>query len=619
MSKFYFIFLCLLTGLASSSQVYQMSIGGQHTTSSFKTVKFDPSDGGTINGGYIYDSTGVTGRDWLMVKLDKNQKIVWQKIIPNNGDDFIYKAAICSNGDYVFAGTLTKSNISRGFACRVNAATGDINWSIVSSNSTSGEIFYDIIETKAGNIAIGAGDNWHASNTNSFIILLDAAGKVLWSKISTNTNPDQPFALAELPNSNLLIGAHEWVGHYNSVLLELDQLTGNTIRAYSYTIGTTLPNSATYLNSIWPWGIDIKNGKITVYLQALNGCCSDISMCLYNYDTTSRTLSGNIYYHAETHASWYGYVTLDSSDYLVGQSYSDPDRIYLSRVKNSTIVYDNLVNGGFERIGGIDTTGTGAVFSGDASVSDHVNSYNLFSPRTDFATSSSCDIVSANTLGLQTSNLAGVASNSITLVNNGTLNTSPPSLSTGNYILTDVCGSALPVIFINFTATESGKAALLTWEVSSEINNNYYEIERSSDGKTFTAIGRIIGKKAANITSYTYTDQATLHGANFYRIKQVDYDGRFTYSKTVLLDISASALFIISPNPTTGWVNISIPSNTRPSTLIIYDLTGKKIKEIGVSAGMVSKAIDLDIFPAGVYTVKLHQYNQVFTLKVIKK
>ena len=67
--------------------------------------------------------------------------------VPNPGEDVFEKVIICANGDYVATGYMFVAGIRRGFACRINSANGNIIWTFNSANSSSGEIFWDVIET----------------------------------------------------------------------------------------------------------------------------------------------------------------------------------------------------------------------------------------------------------------------------------------------------------------------------------------------------------------------------------------------------------------------------------------------------------------------------------------
>src|ERR1700744_935578 len=99
MKKSLFLLLFCSSFLLSFSQT-QISVGGTATAEVFSDIKYDASDGSTINVGYTGVSGIGTGTDCYLVKLNAGKQIVWQKTIVNPGNDFLSKVQICANGDY---------------------------------------------------------------------------------------------------------------------------------------------------------------------------------------------------------------------------------------------------------------------------------------------------------------------------------------------------------------------------------------------------------------------------------------------------------------------------------------------------------------------------------------
>lgn len=112
---------------------------------------------------------------------------------------------------------------------------------------------------------------------------------------------------------------------------------------------------------------------------------------------------------------------------------------------------------------------------------------------------------------------------------------------------------AAPVEFIKLCAYERGKSINLIWETAIEINNNYFLIQRSSDGTNFKVIGQVQGNATIfESTHYEFEDQNPLEGTSYYRIQQVDFSGSFSFSMTMeisnYMKIEAQKLNIF-PNP----------------------------------------------------------------------
>lgn len=126
----------------------------------------------------------------------------------------------------------------------------------------------------------------------------------------------------------------------------------------------------------------------------------------------------------------------------------------------------------------------------------------------------------------------------------------------GNYT------SNLPVSLLNFSAEEASGNVALKWTTLSEINNDFFTIERSTDGKVFETIGTTPGAGSSLIKiGYTYTDYAPLPGLSYYRLKQTDYNGDFEYFKIISLSKQPSQeefkIISVAPNPFSEQFNVS--------------------------------------------------------------
>jgi hypothetical protein len=182
--------------------------------------------------------------------------------------------------------------------------------------------------------------------------------------------------------------------------------------------------------------------------------------------------------------------------------------------------------------------------------------------------------------------------------------------------------SILPVTWQSFTATKKGKAVDLQWQVSGENKNKYFSVERSGDGREFIKIGVVPGGNGNG--GYTYTDISPLPGKNYYRLRQVDNDGNFTFSVTRLVDISFPVkgnFSFIKNNPAIGNFEIGIKKTVSDVVLMIYDATGKmllqkKYSNLAENSIITIPAINL---PAGIYTLVLNDGTHYETHKVLNQ
>jgi Secretion system C-terminal sorting domain len=224
-------------------------------------------------------------------------------------------------------------------------------------------------------------------------------------------------------------------------------------------------------------------------------------------------------------------------------------------------------------------------------------------------------------------NLSNNEANGFSLANQTVTMGVVPSLFNNQFIVGAV-NNPLPVKLISFNGTPKNADALLLWSTSSETNNKGFEVERSLDGKNFVRIDFVKGTINSNIIQkYSYTDKEVFATSKtvYYRLKQIDLDGKFEYTKTIIIssDKIRNANIVVYPNPIDDVLNIEMESFTNTSAkLIITDLAGKKIKEtvLIVSEGANKFTIDnLGELKSGAYIINItSEGNILLNNKFIK-
>ena len=177
--------------------------------------------------------------------------------------------------------------------------------------------------------------------------------------------------------------------------------------------------------------------------------------------------------------------------------------------------------------------------------------------------------------------------------------------------------SALPVELQSFEAVKLQTAVALRWVTQSEYNNAYFEIQRSSDAQNWKAIAVVPGQLfSTSITTYRQLDNNPAFGQNYYRLKQVDVDASFEFSKivTVFFDDNGQALQVY-PNPSSDYFYIRGQLQQRQD-LRLFDISGKAIvlESFRIKAYEQYSSLDLSDMEAGIYWLK--RSNQVFKLTV---
>lgn len=178
--------------------------------------------------------------------------------------------------------------------------------------------------------------------------------------------------------------------------------------------------------------------------------------------------------------------------------------------------------------------------------------------------------------------------------------------------------SVLPVTLQSFTVKAINHTALLQWETASELNNDHFDIERSADGSTFTKIGTVKGNGTTSLTQqYSFTDAAPFTGNNYYRLVQVDLDGKITYSSVRLLSFNMlSGTLKVFPNPVQSTLRIQLPQAASGQyALQLYTLGGLKVLEQSIPAGSLQKDVDVSILSPGIYVLRYGNEK----VKVVKR
>ena len=184
-------------------------------------------------------------------------------------------------------------------------------------------------------------------------------------------------------------------------------------------------------------------------------------------------------------------------------------------------------------------------------------------------------------------------------------------------------GAILPVALSNFAGFALDGFHRLEWETQIEINHHFYEIQESLDGLQFETIGRRYGRgNTSPLQRYEFLVKAPPSLA-YYRLKLVDLDDRFTYSKKIALQRKAAPINIqVSPIPASTFVSVKLEVPTpHDATIAIYDLTGRLVyfDHTFLSKGTHHKTIPLETFNNGYYLLEVKAGGAFIRTKLIKQ
>ena len=164
----------------------------------------------------------------------------------------------------------------------------------------------------------------------------------------------------------------------------------------------------------------------------------------------------------------------------------------------------------------------------------------------------------------------------------------------------------LPVTLTKFTATPQNDRVAIRWETALELDNNYFTVERSADGKTFAAVATVEGAGTTERSQgYTAYDNAPINGTSYYRLRQTDFDGTTVVFDAVSVELRGDAVVNAYPNPVKSELTVEL---TQAGPVRLYDLQGRLVLDRVLDAGR--QELSLDALQAGTYVLQACGFHQ---------
>lgn len=216
----------------------------------------------------------------------------------------------------------------------------------------------------------------------------------------------------------------------------------------------------------------------------------------------------------------------------------------------------------------------------------------------------------------------------ILLVDNFTAAASPFTLSWGGTSTLSCTPVTLPIELTSFEAHLNGSKVQLKWVTASETNNDYFTLEKSKDGSSFSEIAQIKGAgNSSSMINYMETDYNPYNGISYYRLKQTDYNGVATYSNTVPVEYHPTGDFSMSIFPNPGElkdIKLQLSAAKGQEILVVVrDLTGRelysKIVIIETANGQIEAIDNNHTIAPGVYLVTASSNNAIYSQRLIIK
>ena len=193
----------------------------------------------------------------------------------------------------------------------------------------------------------------------------------------------------------------------------------------------------------------------------------------------------------------------------------------------------------------------------------------------------------------------------------------------------DAINSPLPIELVSFSGEVIHDDILLQWQTASELNNDFFTVERSPGGEIFSSIGRISGNgTTSNSNKYSLLDHNPIYGTAYYRLKQTDLDGTSTYSKIINVTYEGSTMVVMDvfPNPSNGEefnIKISGLKDVESLPVVMYDQLGMEcariLLNVDQNSGIAFKTFSPEkALPQGVYVLKAGPTPQMTKRFIVK-
>ena len=180
----------------------------------------------------------------------------------------------------------------------------------------------------------------------------------------------------------------------------------------------------------------------------------------------------------------------------------------------------------------------------------------------------------------------------------------------------------LPVRLVSFNAKPEGKTVKLDWQIADAVNFSHFEIEHAPDAKQFESFGKTDFEEG--IENYSSTDvqpRTNADGQTYYRLKMLDRDGSYAYSKIVGIRMDAGNVVYVYPNPVTDYFKISLPGyDGKAGTLKLINASGKVLLNDAFTVEKGEIGIDLkrSLLEEGIYTIQLELGGERRQFKIVR-
>jgi hypothetical protein len=571
-----------------------------------------------------YYWTGATSTDWNTASNWSFNKVPSEEstvIIPDVANDpalgadaevntlYIKLGAIFNSGSYNL--TVYDAIISDG---TYNTGTGTVTYNLAGDQDICHNSFNNLVLGGSGAKTLTSSIDIDGSLTVSGTAQLDVSGSDYTINLSGNWNVSSTHAdpFAEQGGTVILDGAgaqsisHSGTGGsetFNN--LTIDKSAGVVSLSHPITIAGTLDFTGGGKIALGTSDLTIGDaGSITGY-GASGYVVTDDSGLLRQEGIGSASRTGSVVFPVGTTSTSFTPVTIDNST-------GTADRFDV-RVCNQ--VYDDGNCSGGNAFSSMVVNKTWHISEGTTGGSDAAITLQWNSADELVFDHSSCLIshFKDGSWGAEMAATAAAGSDPYMLTATGINDFSPFGVGENP--------SLLPVELLYFRGTYMGDSVLLTWSTATETNNDYFALERSSNGLDFKTIASIDGAGTSKSTIvYSYSDKTFSGLGQYYRLRQTDFDGQFEYFRILYIETAPwQKPVMVYPNPATDMLHISGTLMHRSQiSYALYDLLGNALFSNQVVAdGHFDASIDVSRYAPGIYWVKIENLGHIYVTKIV--
>lgn len=617
------------TTLTVSIECFVETMSSSAWNDQAKSVVYDATDDSYVWAGWTSDATMTAGNyDFYVVKTDIEGTVTWAKVIGSTGEDKAYDITTSHDGGYVILGTTNSASLltagsdagDRDMMVIKLDASGNLVWTrVLGTDENDLNEDCSIIRTSDNGFAIAAQAAKWTTGSKHVIHFhkLNSSGVITTTKEidPSTTNVDGANAIIQTSDGGFVIAGHNNYDHFvvklksdytfdwslkwtgpSSGSMELHAIVENAADNYSV-FGYTKEGPASIQPNMYAMRFDYDGtGPPTVAWEksiGSGGAGDDFQdRC---YDAVS---SGDG-----------GYVLAGYTDVLDDNEFDT----YLLKLDGSgNLVWETLIpsasaswddrrkaNGIFQdQYGGYAVAGRSSNSKFEMLRADPSGTNCLSSAHTGLIT----DIATAPTFTIDPGTFTA-STRTVTEIGR------TPTIANGGTVNQE-CIVVLPITLSNIETNCNKSTVVIEWTTSSEINNDYFTIERSEDGKSFEPIGIVSGAGNSSISlDYFFIDDTPLNGVSYYRLKQTDFDGKFSYSKIVDSDCKTNSESYTSIYPNPAKDQLTFTYNNSAKTIgnlninIINPLGKIMLEKYYTPEQSMRKTLDISKLSNGIYQV----------------